>query len=76
MSSAEVTARSAARAERTAERREQRRQKKAIKYPFWFGGSASSMAACVTHPLDLREQALLQTELNLFEQFANRDLLV
>ncbi|KAI6255738.1 hypothetical protein MCOR07_002040 [Pyricularia oryzae] len=25
----------------------------AIKYPFWFGGSASSLAACVTHPLDL-----------------------
>lgn len=25
----------------------------AIRYPFWFGGSASSMAACVTHPLDL-----------------------
>lgn len=24
-----------------------------IRYPFWFGGSASSMAACVTHPLDL-----------------------
>ncbi|KAI0181489.1 mitochondrial dicarboxylate carrier [Hypoxylon sp. FL1284] len=24
-----------------------------ISYPFWFGGSASSMAACVTHPLDL-----------------------
>lgn len=24
-----------------------------IIYPFWFGGSASSMAACVTHPLDL-----------------------
>ncbi|KAL2179824.1 mitochondrial carrier domain-containing protein [Thermothelomyces heterothallicus CBS 202.75] len=24
-----------------------------IHYPFWFGGSASSMAACVTHPLDL-----------------------
>lgn len=24
-----------------------------IKYPFWFGGSASAMAACVTHPLDL-----------------------
>lgn len=23
------------------------------RYPFWFGGSASSMAACVTHPLDL-----------------------
>jgi dicarboxylate transporter 10 len=24
-----------------------------VKYPFWFGGSSSSMAACVTHPLDL-----------------------
>ncbi|KAL3302548.1 Mitochondrial dicarboxylate carrier [Colletotrichum asianum] len=24
-----------------------------MRYPFWFGGSASSMAACVTHPLDL-----------------------
>jgi hypothetical protein len=22
-------------------------------YPFWFGGSAASMAAIVTHPLDL-----------------------
>jgi hypothetical protein len=22
-------------------------------YPFWFGGSAASMAAVVTHPLDL-----------------------
>lgn len=28
-------------------------KKKPIRYPFWFGGSASSMAACVTHPLDL-----------------------
>ncbi|KAH7133951.1 mitochondrial carrier domain-containing protein [Dactylonectria macrodidyma] len=25
----------------------------AVRYPFWFGGSASSMAACLTHPLDL-----------------------
>ncbi|UKZ82015.1 hypothetical protein TrVFT333_009796 [Trichoderma virens FT-333] len=25
----------------------------AMRYPFWFGGSASSLAACVTHPLDL-----------------------
>ncbi|KAK3902426.1 mitochondrial carrier domain-containing protein [Staphylotrichum tortipilum] len=24
-----------------------------VHYPFWFGGSSSSMAACVTHPLDL-----------------------
>ena len=30
-------------------------KKKPIHYPFWFGGSASSMAACVTHPLDLGE---------------------
>ncbi|CEF73587.1 unnamed protein product [Fusarium graminearum] len=28
-------------------------KKAMIRYPFWFGGSASSMAACVTHPLDL-----------------------
>ncbi|RPA86170.1 mitochondrial dicarboxylate carrier [Ascobolus immersus RN42] len=26
---------------------------KHIQYPFWFGGSASCMAACLTHPLDL-----------------------
>ncbi|KAI1083952.1 putative dicarboxylate carrier protein [Whalleya microplaca] len=26
---------------------------KQIAYPFWFGGTASSLAACVTHPLDL-----------------------
>ena len=26
-----------------------------IHYPLWFGGSASCFAACVTHPLDLRE---------------------
>lgn len=24
-------------------------------YPFWFGGSAASMAAIITHPLDLGE---------------------
>ena len=24
-----------------------------IRYPFWFGGSASCLAATVTHPLDL-----------------------
>jgi dicarboxylate transporter 10 len=31
-------------------------KQKPIHYPFWFGGSASSMAACVTHPLDLGKQ--------------------
>ncbi|KAI8258547.1 hypothetical protein K4K58_003253 [Colletotrichum sp. SAR11_239] len=30
-----------------------------MRYPFWFGGSASSMAACVTHPLDLGESSSL-----------------
>lgn len=34
-----------------------KRQKKPLPppvyYPFWLGGSASAMAACVTHPLDL-----------------------
>jgi hypothetical protein len=24
-----------------------------LRYPFWFGGSAASLAAVVTHPLDL-----------------------
>jgi len=28
-------------------------QTKKVRYPFWFGGSASCFAACVTHPLDL-----------------------
>jgi hypothetical protein len=29
------------------------RKPQVIRYPFWFGGSASCFAACVTHPLDL-----------------------
>lgn len=40
----------------TREERVEQRKKKmgpSVRYPFWFGGSASSMAACVTHPLDL-----------------------
>ena len=39
-----------------------------IYYPFWFGGSSSSMAACVTHPLDLGKpppRAALQVESTL-----------
>ncbi|KJK81556.1 hypothetical protein H634G_02816 [Metarhizium anisopliae BRIP 53293] len=42
----------------TKEERAEQRKKKIgppIRYPFWFGGSASSMAACVTHPLDLSD---------------------
>lgn len=31
----------------------QQKHDPSIRYPFWFGGSASSMAACITHPLDL-----------------------
>lgn len=30
-----------------------RKKEATVRYPFWFGGSASSFAACVTHPLDL-----------------------
>ncbi|PQE32963.1 mitochondrial dicarboxylate carrier protein [Rutstroemia sp. NJR-2017a WRK4] len=33
----------------------QKAKKEIIRYPFWFGGSASCFAACVTHPLDLGE---------------------
>lgn len=31
----------------------------AVRYPFWFGGSAASMAAVVTHPLDLGKFEIL-----------------
>lgn len=34
---------------------------KPVHYPFWFGGSASCMAACVTHPLDLGMSQFLLT---------------
>ena len=34
-------------------------EKAQVRYPFWFGGSASCMAACVTHPLDLGKSFLL-----------------
>lgn len=37
------------------EQKKQKMAKTAMRYPFWFGGSASSFAACVTHPLDLGE---------------------
>ncbi|CAG8960128.1 hypothetical protein HYFRA_00010607 [Hymenoscyphus fraxineus] len=45
------------------EKQEQVMRKKAwdrehMRYPFWFGGSASCFAACVTHPLDLAHQVL------------------
>ncbi|KAF7507553.1 hypothetical protein GJ744_010344 [Endocarpon pusillum] len=33
--------------------RRKQKQKQKWHYPFWFGGSAASMAAVVTHPLDL-----------------------
>lgn len=33
--------------------RKQKWDREHVKYPFWFGGSASCFAACVTHPLDL-----------------------
>jgi len=52
-----------------------------IHYPFWFGGSSSSLAACVTHPLDL-VKVRLQTQQNvaqkknmiqMFKHIANTD---
>ncbi|KAL2891156.1 Mitochondrial dicarboxylate transporter [Ceratocystis lukuohia] len=46
----------------------------AVKYPFWFGGSASSMAACVTHPLDLGiELTHLQLSLQVRLQMRTAD---
>jgi hypothetical protein len=33
--------------------RSEKKGKPNVHYPFWFGGSASCFAACVTHPLDL-----------------------
>ena len=41
----------------------------AIRYPFWFGGSAASMAAVVTHPLDLGTQCLVPLPLSLCSVF-------
>ncbi|PQE04846.1 mitochondrial dicarboxylate carrier protein [Rutstroemia sp. NJR-2017a BBW] len=38
----------------------QKAKKEIIRYPFWFGGSASCFAACVTHPLDLDCRLALQ----------------
>lgn len=51
----------------TSEESKEHSRKKAwerghIRYPFWFGGSASCFAACVTHPLDL-VKVRLQTRL-------------
>ncbi|MBV36594.1 MAG: hypothetical protein CMP47_14250 [Rickettsiales bacterium] len=37
----------------SADKKEQRLKASKIQYPFWFGGSAASVAACVTHPLDV-----------------------
>ncbi|KAF2222186.1 hypothetical protein BDZ85DRAFT_265040 [Elsinoe ampelina] len=30
-----------------------------IDYPWWFGGSASCFAVCLTHPLDLSKAFLI-----------------
>ncbi|KAF5629804.1 uncharacterized protein FTJAE_8449 [Fusarium tjaetaba] len=42
-----------------------------IKYPFWFGGSASALAACVTHPLDLVKVRLQIRTVNVAPSFAS-----
>ncbi|KAF1812646.1 hypothetical protein P152DRAFT_396742 [Eremomyces bilateralis CBS 781.70] len=41
--------------------------KATIHYPFWFGGSASCFAACVTHPLDLGEWTRLRKQYRIAE---------
>ncbi|EMF16375.1 uncharacterized protein SEPMUDRAFT_112425 [Sphaerulina musiva SO2202] len=43
-------------------------QRQPIRYPLWFGGTASSCAAGVTHPLDL-----MKVELNSAQQFERPD---
>ncbi|KAL9083626.1 MAG: hypothetical protein Q9165_008441 [Trypethelium subeluteriae] len=42
---------------------QQQQQSGPIHYPFWFGGSASCFAACVTHPLDLELKEVFSTSL-------------
>ena len=44
----------------------QAQSRAAIRYPFWFGGSASCFAACVTHPLDLGMSLLLPSFNSLY----------
>jgi len=44
---------SAVRTPEAAAARKKSRERQSLRYPFWFGGSASCFAACVTHPLDL-----------------------
>jgi len=51
-----------------------------IRYPFWFGGSASCLAATVTHPLDLVKVRLQtrkgngpKTMLGMFSHVFNND---
>lgn len=37
-----------------------------IRYPFWFGGSASSFAAMTTHPMDLVRDLETPTFFSIF----------
>lgn len=59
----EAVATAAAPARPALARKEAKKKQQApsIRYPFWFGGSASSLAACVTHPLDLGEPTSLSS---------------
>ncbi|CRK24695.1 hypothetical protein BN1708_003836 [Verticillium longisporum] len=49
----------------TAEEKSAKTPKSSTRYPFWFGGSASSMAACVTHPLDLANRVSVKVRLQV-----------
>lgn len=55
MATTTTTANSAAAAKALETTKSKDIQKAPVRYPFWFGGSASSFAAGVTHPLDLSE---------------------
>ncbi|KAF2114694.1 mitochondrial carrier domain-containing protein [Lophiotrema nucula] len=51
-------------------------KKAPIHYPFWFGGNASCLAACFTHPLDLvkvrlQTQAASGPRLNMVQMFGH-----
>ncbi|KXH61388.1 hypothetical protein CSAL01_05221 [Colletotrichum salicis] len=52
-SQAQLTAATTATTTTPAPQKQKKTVEPSLRYPFWFGGSASSMAACVTHPLDL-----------------------
>lgn len=54
----------------TSTNRAQKPRRPPVHYPFWFGGSAASMAAVVTHPLDLGSCAQSQTQFKILTSYS------